>query len=200
MKPTGQMTNIAPGRGGIERDPKTLANHRFFDGSQADMLRQCVKVSAEVRRVNGGVRAEVRVAVEGAGHRVPTGFIDRHLLLIVEGLAANHDVISLDSGPQLPAVAGKELEGRGGRLYAKLLNDGDGHAPAPFWKADPEPVDTRLTPGKVDVSQYVFPDKVERLQVRVVYRRFWEAIARAKKWPDRDLVVYEKFFEVTGSR
>ena len=46
MKPTGRMTNIAPGHGGLRRDPATLANHRFFDGSQADMLRRCVQVSA----------------------------------------------------------------------------------------------------------------------------------------------------------
>ena len=34
MAPTGRMTNIAPGNGGVERDPATLANHVFFDGGQ----------------------------------------------------------------------------------------------------------------------------------------------------------------------
>src|SRR5262249_31537693 len=29
MAPTGLLTNLAPGKGGIPRDPKTLANHRF---------------------------------------------------------------------------------------------------------------------------------------------------------------------------
>ena len=36
MKPTARMTNIAPGHGGIRRDPSTLANHTFWDGSQEE--------------------------------------------------------------------------------------------------------------------------------------------------------------------
>ena len=32
MAPTGRLTNFAPGHGGLDRDPATLANHRFFDG------------------------------------------------------------------------------------------------------------------------------------------------------------------------
>jgi hypothetical protein len=196
MKPTGRMTNLAPGHGGIERDPGTLADHRLFDGSQADMLRRCVRVSADARRVNGRVRAEVRVGAEGVGHRVPTGFIDRHLLLIVEGIGAGGEEIAAESGPRLPPVAGARLAGRPGRLYARLLKDLDGHSPAPFWKADLEPVDTRLTPGEIDASRYVFPAEVGKVRVRVVYRRFWEEVARVKKWPERDLVVFERTFEV----
>jgi hypothetical protein len=196
MKPTGRMTNFAPGHGGIERNPRTLANHRFFDGSQADMLHRCVRVSADARKENGRVRVEVRVGVEDVGHRVPTGFIDRHLILVVEGLRAKGEGIPADSGPRLPAVAGQELAGRSGRLYAKLLKDFDGHSPAPFWKANPEPVDTRLTPGEVDRSEYTFPGQVEKVRVRVVYRRFWEEVARSKNWPDRDLLVFERTFDV----
>jgi hypothetical protein len=194
MNPTGQMTNFAPGHGGIERDPKTLANHRFFDGSQADMLRRCVRVSAQARREGGQVRAEVRSAVEGVGHRVPTGFIDRHLLLIVEGLGAGGEVVAADAGPRLPAVAGRELAGQPGRLFAKLLKDLDGHSPAPFWNADLEPIDTRLSPNQTDVSRYTFPAGAHKLRVRLIYRRFWEEVARLKKWPDQDLVVFERMF------
>ncbi len=81
MAPTGRMTNIAPGHGGVERDPKTLDNHRFFAGSQEEMLRSAVTLSGALRRDGRSVRAEVEVRADGAGHRVPTGFIDRHLVL-----------------------------------------------------------------------------------------------------------------------
>src|SRR5262249_18021551 len=67
MTPTGKMTNIAPGQGGIERDPKTLGNHLFFTGSQADMLRRCLKVSATASRHGDVVRANVEVRAEDAG-------------------------------------------------------------------------------------------------------------------------------------
>src|SRR5205823_9129509 len=85
MKPTGTMTNIAPGKGGIERDPQTLANHRFFAGSREEMLRRCLRVSLE----REGDRVTVEVRVDGVGHRVPTGFIDRQLLLTVEARDGN---------------------------------------------------------------------------------------------------------------
>jgi hypothetical protein len=196
MKPTGKMTNFAPGHGGNERDPLTLGNHRFFDGSRDDMLRRCVRVAAVVQRESERVRSELRVSAEGAGHRVPTGFIDRHLLLVVDGLTARGEVVPPSDGPRLPTVAGKELAGKAGWLYAKLLKDEEGKSPVPFWKANAEPVDTRLTPGEADVTRYVFPAKVERVRVRVLYRRFWEEVAIAKKWPDRDLIVFERTFEV----
>jgi hypothetical protein len=188
------MTNLAPGHGGLERDPRTLGNHRFFDGSQAQMLRRCVRLSAALRREGGGVRAVVRLWPEGAGHRVPTGFIDRHLILAVEGQAADGRVLRPRAGPALPAAAGPELAGKPGRLYAKLLKDFDGRSPVPFWRADPEPADNRLTPGRAEELIFVFPADLARLRVRVLYRRFWQEVARAKGWPDRDLTVLDQSF------
>jgi hypothetical protein len=194
MAPTGAMTNLAPGHGGLERDPRTLGNHRFFDGSQAQMLRRCLRASAVLRREGGEVRAAVRLGAEGAGHRVPTGFIDRHLILAVEGRAADGRVLGPRRGPALPAAAGPELAGKPGRLYAKLLKDFDGRSPVPFWRADPDPADNRLTPGRDDMLAFVFPADLARLRVRVLYRRFWQEVARAKGWPDLDLVVLEQSF------
>ena len=55
MTPTGKMTNIAPGQGGIERDPKTLASHVMFAGSQADMLKQSLKVKVETLQLSAAV-------------------------------------------------------------------------------------------------------------------------------------------------
>ncbi len=89
MKPTGRMTNMAPGHGGIHRDPHTLSNHRFFDGSQEAMLRRAVKASVRFERQADSVRARVRLWTEGVGHRLPTGFVDRHLVLVVEGQSAD---------------------------------------------------------------------------------------------------------------
>jgi hypothetical protein len=193
MKPTGRMTNIAPGRGGIERDPATLGNHRFFDGSQADMLRRCIKVTADCRRRAGTTEATLTVSAD-AGHRVPTGFIDRHLLLVVEGVDSAGRPVTPESGPLLPGPAGRQLVGQPGKLYAKLLKDFDRRSPAPFWRADPQPEDNRLTPGQNDVVVFRYPEELARLRVRVLYRRFWQEVIDSKGWPDRDLLVFEKTF------
>jgi hypothetical protein len=197
MKPTGAMTNIAPDKGGIERDPMTLANHRFFAGSQEEMLKQSVKLSAKLEREEKSVRVEIAVSADGVGHRVPTGFIDRHLLLVVEGRDAAGRSLALGDGPKLPPAAGVALAGRPGKLYAKLLKDEDGHAPIPFWRADLEPVDTRLAPGNIDSSSFRFPAATRSVQVRILYRRFWREVAAAKQWPDEDIVVAEQILDVS---
>ena len=196
MKPTGRMTNIASGNGGVERDPQTLGNHLFFDGSQEEMLRRCLQASVECQRSDDGVRAVVRLWTEGAGHRVPTGFIDKHLILTVEGEDAGGKPGPLRSGPILPSTVGKELEGRPGKLYAKLLHDFDGHSPAPFWQADSDAVDTRLAPGGADETTYNFPPEVVKVRVVVLYRRFWKEVSRSKGWPDGDVTVLHRQADV----
>jgi hypothetical protein len=194
MAPTGRMTNIAPRHGGLSRDPHTLANHRFFDGSQADMLRRCLAVAADFGRAGDAIQVRLSVTADGAGHRVPTGFVDRHLILIAQGEDARGRPVSRRQGPTLSAAAGPDLAGQAGRLYAKFLTGEDGRCPVPFWSAAPDVTDNRLTPGRPDEVGWTFPRELVRLRVRIVYRRFWQEVARAKGWPDDDLVVFDRLF------
>jgi hypothetical protein len=195
MKPTGDMTNIAPDTGGHERDPQTLGNHRFVDHSLDDMLRKCVRVTSELGRDEGGLHVTIGVAAQNVGHRVPTGFIDRHLVLIVEGLTATGEARPPLHGPQLPEAAGDGFSGKGGKLYAKLLHDEKGHSPVPFWRSDPTPRDNRLMPGERDDSTFVFAGNVVRVKVRLIYRRFWPETSRIKKWPAAEIVLFEEICE-----
>jgi hypothetical protein len=195
MKPTGHMTNVAPGHGGIPRDPNTLANHRFFDGSQKAMLRRAVQSSVRFERHPDGVKAWVRVWAEGVGHRLPTGFVDRHLVLIVEGQTSDGQSVPLRAGPKLPAPAGEELAGLPGRLYARILRDFEGRSPVPFWLASPDPpLDTRLAPGKNEEDLFDFSPTLTHLRLRFLYRRFWPEVARSKNWPKDELLVFEQTF------
>lgn len=196
MKPTGQMTNIAPGHGGIERDPSTLANHCFFDGSQQAMLRRAIQTRVRFTRHVEGIQAQVQVWAEGVGHRLPTGFVDRHLVLVVEGQDTAGSTLLPRSGPKLPALVGKECSGKPGRLYARVLRDFEGRSPVPFWLAAPDPpTDTRLVPGKIDEMHFDYPAALARLRLRIIYRRFWPDVARQKDWPDNDLLVREQTFQ-----
>jgi hypothetical protein len=187
MKPTGRLTNVAPGRGGIERDPATLGNHRFWDGSQLAMLRRALRL--DVRR--RGERVETRLVADDVGHRVPTGFIDRQVLLVVEAVDERGKPVALRAGPTLPAAAGTGLAGKPGRLYARLLRDESGRGPVPFWRATPDVVDTRLIPGRPDEAAFEFVRAPAVVRARVLHRRFWAEVAAAKGWPDRDLVVID---------
>src|SRR5439155_26401942 len=116
----------------IQRDPRTLSNHRFLAGSQQEMLRGCLKVRVVLTRIGDAVRAEVEVRADGAGHQVPTGFIDRNIVLVVEGQERSGKELAGWDGPILPKAAGDCFAGRPGKLYAILLKVPVGHGPTPF--------------------------------------------------------------------
>jgi hypothetical protein len=201
MAPTGSLINFAPGKGGIPRDPSTLGNHLFFAGSQVEMLRRCVSVSVHVARKNGKVEAEIAVSAGAVGHRVPTGFVDRHLLLILDAVDPHSKPVPPESGTAvLPKLAGTSHAGHAGRLYAKQTRDYEGRQPVPFWRARPETVDTRLVPGQSDSSVYRFPGSADRVRVRLVYRRFWEETTKTKGWPDDTLILLDQSYSVSSGK
>ncbi len=110
------------------------------------------------------------------GHRVPTGFIDRHLLLVVQAFDRDGKPIAQVSGPRLPAAAGQRA-GAAGWLYGKLLHNDKSDAPQPFWLPGLEMTDTRLHPGEPDRHAFVFATRPARIEVRLWYRRFWQVVA-----------------------
>jgi hypothetical protein len=197
MTPTGRFGNVAPGHGGMERNPRTLASHNLFTGSQAAMLRKAVQVSTALQRQGDSLRTEVRMVARGVGHRVPTGFLDRHLLLVVEAFDATGLRAQAQSGTTLPNAAGGELAGMAGRLYGRPRTDTTGHSPAPFWRGGNDGEDTRLLPEVTDVSVFSFPSTVVRVRARLLYRRFWHEVIVAKGWPDVDVVVFDEWLDVT---
>jgi hypothetical protein len=164
------------------------------------MLKRCLRVDIRLTSTPAGARAEVEVKADQVGHRVPTGFADRNLLLVVEGFAQDGRAIAPLSGPLLPLHAGENSAGRPGRLYAKQLRDFDGHRPAPFWRAQSDPEDSRLMPGQPDRSSYSFPAELSRVQLRLVYRRFWEDVAVVKNWPDNEIKLVEQTIPVQAGR
>jgi hypothetical protein len=190
MRPTGTLTNLAPGKGGIPRAPHMLASHRF-PGGQADMLRRCLRVSLHLQPSGEDVRTEVELRAVSVGHRVPTGFVDRHLLLVLEGFDGKGRLVSFKEGPRLPRSAGN-LAGLPGQLYAKQVKDFDGSSPVPFWRADPDLVDTRLVPERPAGTVFRFSREVQRLRLRLLYRRFWAEVAQAKSWPNDDIILVDQ--------
>lgn len=192
MAPTGMMSNIAPGKGGIERDPHTLGNHRFFEPSQMEMLRRCLLVATNADSQGDFLKVTVRIQADQVGHRVPTGFVDRNLLLVLEAFGPNESPMLPTGGPRLSSLAGKTWAGKAGKIYAKRLTDFDGKGPVPFWRARPVSEDNRLQPGQPDSLEWQFPSTTNRLRLRVIYRRFWPETARAKAWPEDDLIIVDE--------
>jgi hypothetical protein len=198
MRPTGKLTNIAPGKGGIERAPHTLASHTF-PGGELDLLRRCLQVTIEPKRVETSQLVRVTVRAETVGHRVPTGFLDRNLLLVVEACDGQGQPVALTEGPRLPAAAGEGYAGLPGQLFARLLHDLNGNAPMPFWKQPHgEIADTRLFPGQAHTSDFRFSQTAKRVRVWLLYRRFWKQVADRNAWADTEIVVVDRLVSLAA--
>jgi hypothetical protein len=189
MTPTGKMTNIAPGRGGIERDPMTLASHRM-PGADAEMLRSCLRLSARIETKGPELVVTIDLTAHDVGHRVPTGFIDRHLILAVDAIDSNGGA-SLRDGAVLPETAGAPLAGSPGKLFAKMLQDSDGHRPSPFWRPGRVAEDTRLEPDKPVQGKWVFA-RAGEVRFRLLYRRTYHQVADEKRWPGNEIVIVDQ--------
>jgi hypothetical protein len=191
MAPDGALTNIAPEMGGIERDPQTLASHDLFPGGQLAMLRGALEMEALATSDTRSVTCQIELVARLVGHRLPSGFVDRHLILVVEALDRLGNPLAAEKGDRLPAAAG-DLAGQSGKLFGRLLHDDQGKAPVPFWRAAGEAADTRLHPEHGESLEFVFPSATARVRVRLIYRRFWQEVAQAKGWAADDLVVFDR--------
>ena len=195
MKPTGTMTNFAPNAGGVERDPLTLASHQMFPGGKASMLKKCLSIALEHQSNSTGRNITIGITADNVGHRVPTGFIDRHLILVVQAFSATNEPVEV-SGPRLSDLAGS-LSGEAGKLFGQVLVGEDGASPIPFWQPVIEQIDSRLKPG--ETSQFTFHTRIvaNRLRIRLIYRSFWESVAKEKGWPANEMVVYDQWHDFT---
>jgi hypothetical protein len=190
MAPSGTLTNIAPGKGGIERDPKTLASHHT-PGGQAEMLKQCLTMRVRTTPSADGRGIEVEITAERVGHQVPTGFVDRQLILLVTATDEAGQRVAPGAGPRLPPSAGN-WSGAAGMLYAKQLFDDKRYSPVPFWTPIEKILDTRLKPDEPDRRTFVFSASARQATVQLWYRRFWHEVAEARGWTDNDVLVREQ--------
>jgi nitrate/TMAO reductase-like tetraheme cytochrome c subunit len=193
MTPTGALQNLAPGRGGIARDPRTLASHTF-PGGTAQMLRRALHLEVQQARRQEGLQVVVQVRAEDVGHRVPTGFLDRHLVLVLQASDGQGQPLPPRQGPRLPPAAGQNLAGQAGWLYARWLDGLHAPGPVPFWTAHAAAHDTRLQPGQPDRRVFLFPAETRQIHLRLLYRRFWPAVAESKHWPDNEWLIHERRF------
>jgi hypothetical protein len=198
MRPDGQMTNIAPGAGGLERDPATLASHRLLPGGREAMLRRALTLTATAHSEPeaSAIGLRVHLAAHDVGHRVPTGFVDRHLLLVVTAYDAAGQSVEPIDGPRLPSGIGAE-ENQPGMLFAKLLLDAEGRGPVPFWREGAMVHDTRIDPAAPQTVEFTLASTVDRVQVRLLYRRFWQTTAIEKGWPDPTLAVFDRSWSIS---
>jgi len=193
MRPDGTRTNFAPRRGGVERDPHTIATHAFPGAGAEGLLHGAAEVTVEAERHDQRLHVRVGVRNSGAGHHLPTGSPLRQVLLVVTATDERGTALPLDSGPTLPAWTG-DLAGQPGLYFAKILEQlWTGERPtAAFWTPTRITEDTRLEAGSTRVSHYVFSvpgqDRVE-VDARLLFRRAYDELMQQKGWDTADILI-----------
>ncbi len=176
LAPTGKIANVAPAHGGIDRPD--ISDHAMI-GLTPAKLRACLEVKTHVAREGDGWRLTVTLRAHDVGHRVPTGFIDRHLVLMVEGRDAHGNETFALEGAKLHNLGGEPWAGKAGKFFGRIRLDPLGKGPIPFWLPAEREVDTRLLPDRPQVVASRWPLSTATVRVRLIYRRTWPAVALA---------------------
>ena len=196
------MTNVAPGRGGIERDPNTLRSHAQLGASDVEFLQNAVTM--EVQAIYAAERVTVDVAItnDRTGHHVPTGSPLRHLILLVEAVDDSGASLVLQDGPELPTWCGEGVRSEGnyaglpGVAYAKVLEElwTEISPSGAYWNPTRIVSDNRIAAFETATSSYAFwpPSKgTVRIRVTLLYRRAFKELMEQKSWNVPDILMKE---------
>jgi hypothetical protein len=201
------LTNVAPGKGGIERDPSAIHNHNMT--VDAELLRNSLTMEASARIQNGRVVVDVTLVNDRTGHHIPTDTPLRHLILLVEARDSRGTALRQLSGPQLPDWCGRgdvkkgHYAGHPGKAYAKLLKEKwtDVFPTGAYWNHTELVSDNRLAAFATDRTKFAFAG-TERgnaiVSVKLLYRRAFIKLMEQKKWNAPDIVMAEKQILLTG--
>ncbi len=179
----------------LVRPAGSIRSHRIL-GTTPEFLENSVELALETEVVGDELAVNVRITNNGVGHHVPTGVTVRNMILLVEAWQDGNNPLT----QPLPRVTGSVVHALGGvgnpalgyyaglpgRLYAKLIHDGDGNAPTFFTDAAGIVFDNRIPALATDETDYRFALPLEggliRVRARVLYRRAFRPLVDAKQW------------------
>jgi len=205
MPSDGVMTNVAPGMGGLERDPATIHAHTM-PGAASEALLQATMAMTVTAAVTGGqLTVEVSLTNVFGGHHVPTDYPGRNMILVLSVTDAEGHALPQVSGPMVPnwgGTGGSELDlaGRPGEGYAKILRDAvSGEQPVvSYWKQAFIVSDNRIAAGATNVTRYTFaiaagacPSPL-RISATLWFRRLFIEMARDKGWDNADVLMAQQ--------
>jgi len=200
MPNSGANFFVLPEKGGLERDPETVFSHRMPGARDKKLLENAVTMSLDAERSSDGIRINVKLVNDLAGHDVPTDSPLRHLIFIVRAVDETGRELKLVTGPTLPEWCGigdpadGRYAGRPGKVFVKLLEETwtKISPAAAYWNPTRVVMDTRLRPFEPDVSEYVFaaPEAgAVRVEAVLLYRRAYKELMDRKGWAEPDIVM-----------
>ena len=197
----GLMTNVAPDRGGIERDPMTLSSHSFPGADDEELLNNAVSLTVNAQRTDSRrLDVEVTVTNDRTGHHVPTDSPLRHLILLIEARDDRGVPLLFLEGPTVPEWGGVGDPAAGyyadhpGKAFAKILSElwTDKAPTGAYWNQTVVISDNRLAAFQSDTTRYSFrapEDGHLTLTATLLFRRAYRELADQKGWNDPDIVM-----------
>ena len=202
------MTNVAPGMGGVERDPLTIHAHLGLGATPEVFLQNAVTMTTTAVLEGRTVVVRVVITNDQTGHHVPTDFPGRHLILLVLATDANGNPLNQLDGPQVPEWGGVGDPGEGhyaglpGKAFAKVLEETwtEISPSAAYWNPTRVLSDNRLAAFATDRSTYDFamPDEGEAtIEVTLLYRRAFLELMDQKGWDVPDKIMEQQAARVS---
>ncbi|MEW5873003.1 MAG: alpha/beta hydrolase fold domain-containing protein [Chloroflexota bacterium] len=204
------LTNVAPGKGGVERDPLSIPAHTFPGAASQELLQNAVTLQVDARREGGKVVVQVSITNDQTGHHVPTDSPLRHLILLVSALDGQGDVLEQVDGPTVPEWGGVGDSAQGyyaglpGKAFAKVLEElwTEISPSGAYWNPTRLLSDNRLAAFATDTSLYTFeapPSGQVDVAVRLWFRRAFVELIDQKGWDTPDILMESARIELPAA-
>jgi len=197
------LTNVAPGKGGVERNPMTIHAHTFPGAASEQLLQNSVSMTLEAEHKDGQVLVEVIITNDQAGHHVPTDSPLRQMILLVQATDAQGETLPLIEGPTLPEWCGigdpaqGYLAGLPGTAYARVLQElwTEISPSGAYWNPTRVLSDSRLAAFAADTTHYLFDASRSTgplsVETRLLFRRAFVELMDQKGWDVPDILMEE---------
>jgi hypothetical protein len=197
------MTNVAPGTGGVDRDPMSIHAHTQPGALDEELLENAVAMTATAQLEGDAVLVRVEITNDQTGHHVPTDSPLRHLILLVLATDANGNPLAQLEGPTVPEWGGIGDPSEGyyagvpGKAYAKVLEElwTQISPSGAYWNPTRIVSDNRLAAFATDSSTYTFaaPERGEvKVEVTLLFRRAFIELMEQKGWDVPDMVMEQQ--------
>ena len=189
-----------PSSGGLERDPETIYSHRMPGAVDMELLEKAVLLSGEAFYTPNGLKVIVEITNHNTGHKIPTDFPGRHLILLVQVYDENGRPLHQETGPVLPVWTGEgkveegNFSGLAGEAYALILEEvWTGKSPSiAYWNPFEVLSDNRIEVDEVKKSEYAFSGSVSgevTISIQLILRRNFKDVMDWKQWDSPDIVI-----------
>lgn len=185
-------------KGGKQRDPESIFDHRMPGAADTDLLRSAVSMTVGAELGDDALQVRIEIRNDRTGHHVPTDSPLRQMILIVRATDGRGGELALREGPTLPDWCGVGnpdagyVAGLPGTAYAKILKElWTGVSPTgAYWNQTRIVSDNRIAAMDSDETTYVFEPPAEgsaTLDVRLLYRRAFIELRDLKGWEGEDI-------------